>query len=438
MVWLKHYRPRPCLLFSEYSGSNFSGGDITPISVFESFFDETLLETILFQTNLYACQANKGVNPSPLKLYELKRFIGINLLMGIKKLPSYRDYGSSITELRDPTISSAMNLHRFGWILTHLHLADNTKMPGCDADDFDKLYKLRPYFNHLLTKYKEMYAGTKVQAIDESMIAFKGRSSLKQYMPKKPIKRGYKVWVRADAYGYMCDFQIYTGKNKDTEVVEQNVGGRVVLDLCKDLNFKNYTVYFDNFFSSPNLMKDMMFKKINGCGTVRSNRKEFPKCFSADNKMKKGDYEWRSTITGITAMKWVDKKHLHLISNFHNPNELNTITRKEKDGTKKVLTCPQLIKDYNLYMGYVDKADQLKSTYEIDRKSKKWWHRIFFHFLDVTVVNSYILFSLGDETNKKKRFDAERIPTSFRCCASVSSRRLPHESSTKKSCSNSS
>ena len=36
-------------------------------------------------------------------------------------------------------------------------------------------------------------------SIDEAMIPFKGRSSMKQYMPKKPIKRGFKIWVRADA-----------------------------------------------------------------------------------------------------------------------------------------------------------------------------------------------------------------------------------------------
>ncbi|CAG4935850.1 unnamed protein product [Parnassius apollo] len=33
------------------------------------------------------------------------------------------------------------------------------------------------------------------QSIDESMIKFKGKSFMKQYMPKKPIKRGYKSKV---------------------------------------------------------------------------------------------------------------------------------------------------------------------------------------------------------------------------------------------------
>lgn len=242
----------------------------------------------------------------------------MNLMMGIKHLPSYRDYFSSVPELRDSIISSAMSMHRFGWILTRLHLSDNTDMPSRDSDNFDKLYKIRPYLTHLLEKYKELYAGTEFQSIDESMIAFKGRSSLKQYMPNKPIKRGYKVWVRADARGYVCDFQIYVGKNKKDDSVEKNLGSRVVLDLCKDLEGKNYSVYFDNFFSSPLLVKELMFKNINGCGTVRANRKNFPKTFTEDKKMKRGDYEWRATCTGITAMKWFDKKAIHFISNFHN------------------------------------------------------------------------------------------------------------------------
>ena len=45
------------------------------------------------------------------------------------------------------------------------------------------------------------------------MIKFQGRSSLKQYMPKKPIKRGIKVWVLGDSSnGYFSQLEVYTGK----------------------------------------------------------------------------------------------------------------------------------------------------------------------------------------------------------------------------------
>lgn len=59
---------------------------------------------------------------------------------------------------------------------------------------------------------------TECVALDESMVKFKGRSSIQQYMPKKPVKRGYKIWMLADQSGYAWNFQIYTGKeNNNTE-----------------------------------------------------------------------------------------------------------------------------------------------------------------------------------------------------------------------------
>ncbi|KAJ8961056.1 hypothetical protein NQ314_005986 [Rhamnusium bicolor] len=64
-----------------------------------------------------------------------------------------------------------------------------------------------------------------------------------------------------------------------------------------------------------------------------------------------------------------------------------------KNGTTQVLACPIVVKDYNAHMGAVDKSDMLKHCYEINRRSKKWWLRIFWHFLEVTMVNVYILFT---------------------------------------------
>lgn len=38
----------------------------------------------------------------------------------------------------------------------------------------------------------------------------------------------------------------------------------------------------------------------------------------------------------------------------------------------KVLTALKIALDYNSFMRCVDKADMFKSTFELDRKSKKW------------------------------------------------------------------
>lgn len=106
------------------------------------------------------------------------------------------------------------------------------------------------------------------------MVKFKGRSSLKLYMPKKPITRGFKVWARCDAAtGYLYQFQIYSGKGDSVE--NEGLGYNVVMSLCNDLP-ESTLVAFDNFFTSCNLMDTLYEKGIYAVGTVRSDRKDLP------------------------------------------------------------------------------------------------------------------------------------------------------------------
>ena len=88
--------------------------------------------------------------------------------------------------------------------------------------------------------------------------------------------------------------------------------------------------------------------------------------------------------------KWKESKVVYVLSNFHG-TETTTVERTQKDGTKKTIPCPVASKDYNNNMLGVDRADQLCAIYGIDRKSKKWWHRIFFGIIDRTIVNAQIV-----------------------------------------------
>ena len=80
-------------------------------------------------------------------------------------------------------------------------------------------------------KFASLYNPSRENAIDEAMVPYKGRSSLKQYMPKKPVRRGLKVWMRADSNnGYVSQFQVYVGKETSAEI---GLGARVVKDLTQ-------------------------------------------------------------------------------------------------------------------------------------------------------------------------------------------------------------
>ena len=78
-------------------------------------------------------------------------------------------------------------------------------------DNFDRLFKVRPLLDHLQEKYNSITM-PQTLCIDEQMIPFKGKSTLKQYIPSKPHKYGYKVFILCSNKGIIHDFKVYTGK----------------------------------------------------------------------------------------------------------------------------------------------------------------------------------------------------------------------------------
>lgn len=69
--------------------------------------------------------------------------------MGIKKMPSYRDYWVNEEELHDEFIRRHMSQKRFSWILGNLHLNNNLFEPKRGEKSFDRLYKVHLVFNFL-------------------------------------------------------------------------------------------------------------------------------------------------------------------------------------------------------------------------------------------------------------------------------------------------
>lgn len=126
------------------------------------------------------------------------------------------------------------------------------------------------------------------------------------------------------------------------------------------------------------------------CGTIRAHRKGIP-ILHDDSKLARGSTDYKITDSGIGVFKWKDTKSVLLASNYHG-TEKTTVLRKNKQGVSTEIPCPQIIKDYNNYMGGVDHADQLRVTYGVARRSKKWWHRLFWGMIDILFVNAYIIY----------------------------------------------
>ena len=114
---------------------------------------------------------------------------------------------------------------------------------------------------------------------------------MKQYMALKLPKRGFKVWVRADAItGYFCDFDIYVWKS-DGDLPEVGLGQRVVLQLCRPLQGGNYQIFCDNFFPTVSLFVELLQQKIYACGTTRMDRCGFPETLKSVVMEERGQTE---------------------------------------------------------------------------------------------------------------------------------------------------
>ena len=93
--------------------------------------------------------------------------------------------------------------------------------------------------------------------VDESMIKYCGRAvSFTQYMPKKPIKYGIKVFTLCGVYaGYLLGFEVYLGKDTETN---ENSALQVVDRLVNKadlIHSKGRIWYADDWYTTIRLAK---------------------------------------------------------------------------------------------------------------------------------------------------------------------------------------
>ena len=82
----------------------------TPLDTLKLFLTTVLLESILAQMKL--CAEQKGIH-CEIFLEELFAFIGLNLAMGLLRLPQVSDYWSKVEILETPWFPAVMSRDRF-------------------------------------------------------------------------------------------------------------------------------------------------------------------------------------------------------------------------------------------------------------------------------------------------------------------------------------
>ena len=74
---------------------------------------------------------------------------------------------------------------------------------------------------------------------------------MRQYLPKKPHKWGFKLWGRSGISGFLYDFDIYQGKLKSISDTSLGISADVIVNLTSSLPVKhNFKVFADNYFTN--------------------------------------------------------------------------------------------------------------------------------------------------------------------------------------------
>ncbi|CAF4695523.1 unnamed protein product, partial [Rotaria sp. Silwood2] len=212
------------------------------------------------------------------------QLLGFLFYASLIKLPSKGDYWSPLS--LQETVANNISRNRIDELLRTLHFNNNV----INETKCDKVQPLIDFFNERCTALvdQEEYI-----SIDEQMVSYKGKtapSSLKQYMPNKPSKHGFKLWSKCGVSGYVYKINLYTGANKavskpittssadilmrrtrlhntlvvNNEEIENRkqdikrfgVSGMVVIDLVADVP-QGTKVFVNNYFGSVALIKKM-------------------------------------------------------------------------------------------------------------------------------------------------------------------------------------
>ena len=234
---------------------------------FELLFTNNLIENIVEQTNNYSMQNKVNFKTNS---EEIKALIGILIVMGIVKIRSTDDYFSDHPLLNFTTVKNIISRDRLRKLLRYLHLNDNTKIKKKSDHGYDPLFKVRPVLDSLNESFSKNWNPFQELVVDEGMVACKSyKSGIRSYMPKKPVKWGYKLWKICDKKKYIFQYDVYCGKKGNNGQREFDLGPKVVKKMIEKLPTNSYHMFMDNFFSSLPLANELLEKNMHITATIK-------------------------------------------------------------------------------------------------------------------------------------------------------------------------
>lgn len=291
---------------------------------------------------------------------DLHRFLIVGLLMCINMRNDYGKQWSQDEMYSNNLIPKILSRDRFKWILSTLH-PDPKSMQ-----------------NSLNTSFQRYWIPEEHIAIDEGLVCFKGRYRYRVHIRGKPDSTGLKIYSLVDGLGFLWSFKQYEG---DTSTI-----GELVKGFMEHLPSKNYKLYTDAWYGSENLALDLLqqgFYFNIACGKNKPVEifKDYLDVGLVPNQIRYLQHEEYPTLL---AVSFYDRAKCHLLTNFHRPDIV--INRNEE-------YVPEVIQDYRLHLGLVDKMNRTTTKVTWPHKNIRWSMCFFWYALALCVCNSRVIYT---------------------------------------------
>ncbi|XP_043460999.1 piggyBac transposable element-derived protein 3-like [Leptopilina heterotoma] len=286
-------------------------------------------------------------------------FVGIIILSSLNQRKSQRDYWCTDELLACKPIVSAMSRTKFEDVKSKIKMSKSE-----DENSEDKAWRVRVPLEIFRKNLKQFGFFLTCLSVDEMMLKFYGRTVMKQFIKGKPIRFGIKMWAICSVEGFLFDCDIYCGKGSNfysfdlaDKLSKCPLGSRVVMQMTQSLltsvvpkKLSQYHLYFDNYFSSPDLMVHLKNNGLRATGTVRQNRLKVKNNVPANSK--RGTFEVQHDKTsadyylkksGTASLKTHKLQTVASKKNCHYNAKCNKRTQKMciQCGTYQCITCFQ-------------------------------------------------------------------------------------------------
>ena len=147
---------------------------------------------------------------------------------------------------------------------------------------------------------------------------------------------------------------------------------------------RGHHLFTDRYYTSVPLAHTLRDHNTSFTGTTNRNRVDLPDDIRLLQQLKGGEMVSYRTNK---LLAWQAEKRNKPVFMLSTKSSAAWVTVPSQNSYNPPTRKPSAVHLYNNNMNSVDRADQLAVYYSFERKTRKWWRKVFFWLMETTIVN---------------------------------------------------